>query len=72
MKFIVTLVPINFGYKLTFLPFLSFRINQNKDHFFKTLLKNVLFLRRNEKYFCILFIASRALLERQAEFNRPL
>ena len=53
------------SYKFVFIPFLSFHRNQ-KQAFLASWWSG------NEKYFCMLFIASRALFQRYAEFNRLL
>ena len=57
-----------FSYKLAFILFFAFCYNpKNKDQVFSKLVVS-----GNEEYFCFLFIASRALRQSHAEFNRLL
>ena len=57
-----------FSYKFAFILFLSFLTNQKQESGFQLLS----WWSGNEKYFCFVFIASRVLLQSNAEFNRFL
>ena len=54
-----------FIYKFTFILFLSFLTNQKYESGFQQVGPS-----SNEKYFCFLFIVSRALLQNHAKFTR--
>ena len=56
-----------FSYKFAFILIFSFLTNQNQESVFQQS-----WWSGNEKYFCFLFVASRAVLQSHDELNRLL
>ena len=67
MKIIVTIIATNLVTNFVFILLFTFLTNQKKESGFQHVDGVV-----NEKYFCFLFIVSRALLQSNTEFNRIL
>ena len=66
MKIIVTIIPTDLVTNLLASSFCPFLQTKRKTWF------SASWWSGNEKYFCFLFIASRALLQSQAEFNKGI